>query len=210
MSPRHPLLAAALVISSALLGSTAQAQGGPITPKKELIQKVLQLQMGAIDAIARNLAEQSIAPIAQQVGAVLQARVAPDQREAMARDIQAEFKKYGDDVLPLLRERANKIAPAALSAVMEEKFSEEELKQIITMLEAPIYRKYQSVGPELQKAVLDKLVADTRSSVEPKLMALQEAVGKRLGLTPVAASGAAPASSAAKPKPAAAASAVKK
>ena len=208
MSPRHPLLAAALVISSALLGSTVQAQGGPITAKKELIQKVLQLQMGAIDAIARNLAEQSIAPIAQQVGAVLQARVAPDQREAMARDIQAEFKKYGDDVLPLLRERANKIAPAALSAVMEEKFSEDELKQIIAMLEAPIYRKYQSVGPELQKAVLDKLVADTRSSVEPKLMALQEAVGKRLGLTPVAASGAASGSSAAKPKPAA--SAVKK
>lgn len=175
-------LFAGLAFSLASPGS--QAQGGPISAKKELVQKVLQLQQGAVEAVARGLAEQSIAPLAQQVSAVLQARIAPEQREAAARDIQAEFKKYGDEVLPLLRERAAKLAPSTVGAQLEEKLSEDELKQVIAMLEAPIFRKYQQLGPEMQKALLEKLVAETRPTVEPKLIALQEAVGKRLGLPP--------------------------
>jgi len=116
--------------------------------------------------------------------------VAPEQREATARDLQAEFKKYGDEVIPLLRERATKLAPSAVGPVLEDKLSEDELKQLVTMLEAPIYRKYQSLGGEMQKALMDKVVADTRPIVEPKLKALQESVAKRLGLEAPAAGGA--------------------
>jgi hypothetical protein len=103
----------------------------------------------------------------------------------------------------LLRDRAAKLAPTSVGAVLEEKLSEDELKQLITMLEAPIYRKYQSMGGEMQKALMEKLVADTRPAVEPKLKALQEAVSKRLGLEP-------PASSKKPTAPAAKASAAKK
>ena len=50
---------------------------------------------------------------------------------------------------------------------------------------------------------MEKLVADTRPAVEPKLKALQEAVSKRLGLEP-------PATSKKPTAPAAKASAAKK
>jgi len=166
------------------------AQGASTPAKKDLVQKVLLLQQPSFDALARGLAEQSIAPLGQQVGAVMQNRVAPEQREATARDLQAEFKKYGDEVIPLLRERATKLAPSAVGPVLEDKLSEDELKQLVTMLEAPIYRKYQSLGGEMQKALMDKVVADTRPIVEPKLKALQESVAKRLGLEAPAAGGA--------------------
>jgi hypothetical protein len=194
------LITAVTLVTSCTWGL---AQGTASPAKKELVQKVLVLQQPSFDALARGLAEQSIAPLVQQLGAVLQNRVPPEQREATARDVQAEIKKYGDEVVPLLRDRAAKLAPTSVGAVLEEKLSEDELKQLITMLEAPIYRKYQSMGGEMQKALMEKLVADTRPAVEPKLKALQEAVSKRLGLEP-------PASSKKPTAPAAKASAAKK
>ena len=140
------LITAATLVTSCTWGL---AQGTASPAKKELVQKVLALQQPSFDALARGLAEQSIAPLVQQLGAVLQNRVPPEQREATARDVQAEIKKYGDEVVPLLRDRAAKLAPTSVGAVLEEKLSEDELKQLITMLEAPIYRKYQSMGGEM-------------------------------------------------------------
>jgi len=203
------LITAATLATACTLGL---AQGGATPAKKELAQKVIQLQTPAFEAIARQLAEQSIAPLAQQAGAVLQNRVPPEQREAVAKDVQADFKKYGDEVLPLLRERALKLAPATVGPVLEEKLTEDELKQVIAMLEAPIYRKYQQLGGDMQKALVEKLVADSRSAIEPKIKALQETIAKRFGLTEGQAPASGPAksaSAAAAKKPAAAASAKK-
>jgi hypothetical protein len=180
-------------------GNAASSSSSSSPAKKELVQKVLQLQQAAVENTARSLAEQSIAPLAQQVSAVLQQRIAPDKREALAKEIQGDFKKYADETVPLLRERATKLAPTTIGPLLEEKLSEEELKQTIAMLEAPIYRKYHGLGNEMQRALTEKLVAETRTSVEPKLQALQESLGKRLNAAagaasaPAAASGAKPA-----------------
>lgn len=171
----------AAACSWALAQAPAPAAASPA--KKELVQKVIQLQQPAFEMIARQLAEQSIAPLAQQAGAVLQNRVAAERREAVAHEVQADFKKYGDEVVPMLRERALKLAPTAVGPVLEEKFSEDELKQIIATLESPAYRKYQQVGGDMQKALLEKLVAETRPTVEPKIKALQETLAKRFGLS---------------------------
>jgi len=193
-------LLATTLLAVACTGAVAQGPSANPSAKKELVQKVLQLQQGAVDSIARGLAEQSIAQIAQQATAVLQTRIPAEQREATARDIQAEFKKYGDEVLPLLRERAAKLAPASIGGVLEDKFSEDELKQLVALLESPIHRKYQQTGPDMQKALLEKLVADSRPAVEPKLQALQEAVAKRLGMTTKPAAASTPKSSGSAPR----------
>ena len=195
-------LAAGLAIAlTAGTCTLALAQGAATSTKKELVQKILVLQQGAVDNLARGLAEQSIAPVAQQAMAVLQSKVPAEQREATARDIQADIKKYGDEVVPLLRERGSKLAASTVGALLEERLSEEELKQVVAMIEAPIYLKYQQLGADMQRALLEKLVADTRSVVEPKLTALQDSIGKRLGLPPRPAASAVPAASG---KPAAA------
>ena len=108
IAPLARIACAALLSTVAI---TAMAQGAASPAKKELVQKVLTLQQPSFDALARGLAEQSIAPLVQQLGAVLQNRVPPEQREATARDVQAEIKKYGDEVVLLLRDRAAKLAP---------------------------------------------------------------------------------------------------
>jgi hypothetical protein len=57
------------------------------------------------------------------------------------------------------------------------------------------------MGEEMQQQLIEKLVADTRPTIEPKVRALEQTVARRLGVPAPAASGAprAPARPAAKP-----------
>jgi hypothetical protein len=200
----------ATVLALACVGALAQGASAPASGaagggKAALVQRVLALQQGAADAVALGFARQTVAAMNVQLQEIVRNRVPADQRDAVARDIQAEFKKYGDEVVPMLREHAQKLLAPAVAPVLEQQFSEDELKQVVAMLEAPIYRKYQQVAPEMERALLDKLVPETRSLVEPKFKALQDAVGKRLqAASKQAQSGAsAPRSSASAPRAAA-------
>lgn len=170
-----------LVIVALLVVATGvQAQAAPT--KKELVAKVLLLQQPAIEQAAQALAERPAAQLMQQAGLALQSRVAEDKREATAKEIQADVKKYVDEVVPLVRERAVKLAPTTIGTLLEEKFSEDELKQLIAIIESPVNRKFLQLGGEMQKALLDKLVSETQGAVEPKVKALELSIGKRLGL----------------------------
>ena len=150
--------------------------------KKELIAKVVQLQQGGVDGIARSLVEQPALALMQQAGQVLQTRIAPDKREAMAKAIQADIRKYVEETTPLLRDKAAKLAPGVMGPLLDEKFTEDELKQLVGWLESPVVRRYQQLSPEIQKGLSEKLVAETRAQVEPKLQALDRSVSGRLGL----------------------------
>ena len=162
-----------------------QAQTTPSSPaKKELVARVLTLQQPAIEGMARVLAEQPAAQMMQQAGLALQTRIAPDKREAVGKDIQADLKKYVDEAVPLVRDSALKLAPSTIGALLEEKFTEDELKQLLAIIESPINKKFQQLGGDMQKVLAEKLVADTRSLIEPKVRALDQSIGKRLGLQP--------------------------
>src|SRR5450830_258136 len=182
-----------LVIALLALASGAQAES--TAAKKELVAKVLLLQRPAIEQAAQALAERPAAQMMQQAGIALQSRVAADKREAVAKEIQADVKKYVDEAVPLVRDRAVKLAPSTIGVLLEEKFSEEELKQLIAIIESPVNRKFLQMGDEMQKVLVDKLVAETQGAIEPKIKALEQTISKRLGLPAPSA----PAAKAARP-----------
>lgn len=168
-----------LVLLSAVFG--AQAQSTPA--KKELSARIIKLQQPGIENMARSLAEQPAAGMMEQVRTVLPARVAPDKQEAVAKEINAEVKKYVDEAVPLVRDRAIKLAPSTVGAVLEEKFTEEELRQVIAVMESPAWIKFQQLGPDMQKPLMEKLVAETRPLIDPKIKALDQSIAKSLGVT---------------------------
>lgn len=181
--------ALAIALLTAAVSAQAQSASAPSSAaKKELVAKVLQLQQPGVNNVARQLVTQPAAQMMQQAGIALQQRVAADRREAVARDIQADMRKYAEEMGPVAQEKANKLAPGVLGPILEEKFSEDELRQLIAIIESPVNRKYQALGPEMQKTLADKLVAEMRPAMEPKLRALQKTVAGRLA---PAASGAA-------------------
>lgn len=183
----------------ALLATAVAAQAQSSPAKKELVNRILKLQQPGIEAMARGLAEQPAAELLERAGMALPTRVPADKREAAAKAIDADVKKYLDETVPVVRDRAVKLAPSTIGALLEEKFSEEELKQVVGIIESPVYAKFQQLGGEMQKVLIDKLVADTRGSVEPKVRALEATLSKRLGIeAPAAAATRPPAKAASK------------
>lgn len=178
-----------VLLALCVAAGAAQAQ-----TKKELVAKLLQVQQQGIENIGRTLAAQPAQQMLQAAGQALQ-NVPADKREAVGRGIQADVKKFHDEVEPLLRERAVRLAPAVVGPMYEERLTEDELKQIIAWLESPTSRKLQQVDRDLGNALAEKVFADSKATVEGKLKTLEASIAKRLGVPtrPAApASGAAP------------------
>ena len=211
-------MATMVAVSTLLAAAPARAQGAtpkapaastPAAPapqasasKKALAARLVALQQPALEQLSLNLVEQ---PVRQLVGAVdqaLKARVSADRQEAVARQIQEEIRKYLDEALPLVRDRASKLGASQLGPAFEEKFTEDELRQIITFQESAANRKLQQVLPEISNGLAQKLVAETRGTVEPRFKALDASLAKLLGIAPAAGAGSAPTPSTAPATPA--------
>ncbi len=171
---------------------TVHAQSTPA--KKAFVARILKVQQPAIEGMGRAMAERPAVALMERAGAALPERVAADKRDAVAKDIQADVKKYLDETVPLVASRAVKLAPTTVGPFLEEKFTEEELKQIAAFLESPAISKYQQLSGDMQKVLLEKVLADTRGAVDPKVGALEQSVSKRLGIS--APTGVAPAGAA--------------
>ncbi len=170
-----------LVISAlcAAFGASAQTSPAPLPTspaKKELVKKVLALQQPEVEMLARNLAQEPAARMMQEAGRVLQNQVPEDKREAAVKSLEESAKKYVDEAVPLVRDRAIKLAPSTIGTALEERFTEAELKALIAWLESATYKKYQQVAPDIQRVFMQKLIADARPSIEPKLKTLEESV----------------------------------
>jgi len=189
MFKKSLLIVAMLAGCSAALAQAPAAASGSAA-KKEVIGKILKIQQSGIELLARNLAEEPAASMIARAGPVLAQRIPQDKQEAVAKDIQADAKKYVDEAVPIVRDRAIKLAPTTVGALLEEKFTEEELKQVLAMMQSPVYAKFQSLGGDMQRALTEKLVEETRSIVEPKVRVMEESIARRLGVTNAAGSGA--------------------
>lgn len=180
-TPRAGL--AACLASALLLATTAQAQTASSPAKKELVAKILQAQQPGIDQLARQIVEQPALQLLQRAGSMVQTRVAADQREAVAKDLQADARKFVEETFPIVRQRATAMAPSTIGTLIEEKMTEAELREVLGILESPAWRKFQTLSPDMQRALGEKLVADVKPQVETRLKAMDQAMAKRLGIT---------------------------
>lgn len=170
----NKVLATALIAASCTL-----AQADPAA-KKALVDKVLQLQRPAVEAQARALGERPAALLMQQAAIMVQQRVPVEKREALMKEIQNDLRKYVDETTPLIREQALRLHPTVTGAVIDAKFSEAELKELVAALDAPAFRKYQQSSDEMFRPLNEKLVQDNRPTIEPKIKALEQTLSKRL------------------------------
>jgi hypothetical protein len=172
------------IVTLALLLMATASHAQTSTAKKDLVARILVLQQPAIEQTAQMLVERPALQLQQQAGVALQTRVAPEKREAVAKQVQQDLKQYVDEVGPSVRQQAVKLAPSTIGTLLEERFTEGELKQLIAIIESPLNRKYMQMGGEFQKALGEKLVSQTQTLVVPKVSALEQAIAKDLGLPP--------------------------
>ena len=155
------------------------AQGTASPARKELVQRVLKLQQTGIESVGTGLANQTAGQFMQMAAQGL-ARVPEAKRQAVGTELQAAVRKFQDEATPILRANAVKWAPSTFGTSLEEKLSEDELKVLIAWLESPVSAKYQQVSAEALQALNQKMIADTRPQIEPKLKALEQTVAAKL------------------------------
>jgi uncharacterized protein len=193
------LFTSALMLAAVAAQAQAPSANTSSPAKKELVARILKLQQPGIEVMARSLVEQPAVELMGNAANALPARVPKDKQEAVAKEIQADARKYIDEAAPIVRDRAIKLAPTTIGPLLEEKFTEDELKQIVSIIESPVYGKFQAMGEEMQRTLVEKVIADTRTVIEPKVRALEQTVAKRLGVTSAPGTGSAAPRAPAKP-----------
>ncbi len=185
MTRRLMTLGLAALCAAAAANAQTTGAAAPASPaKKELVARVLKAQQSDIEGVARSLVERPAAQMMQEAGLAMQRQIAPEKREAVGKQIEAEAKKYVDEAMPIVRERALKIAPSTIGAVLEAKMSEDELKALLAWLDSPTYKKYTSLGGEMRNGFVQQLLKEAGPLVEPKAQALDGRIRVILGVPP--------------------------
>jgi len=180
-----------LALALALAASTALAQPSPA--KKALIDKIVALQQQGAENMAGGLVQAPLSQLAQQLHAAMQ-QVPADKREATGKALNAELKKFVEENVPYLKDKIAKALPGTTSALLDERFNEDELKQILAWAESPVSQKFGMVNAELQKAIVQKVMTEAGPTLDGRFKTLQGNLVKQLGLQP-------PAGAASKPAP---------
>ncbi|MDG0835296.1 DUF2059 domain-containing protein, partial [Pelomonas saccharophila] len=162
-------LGLALAVSLALAAGTALAEPSPA--KKALIDKLVQLQQPQAELLARNIVQQPIGPLMQSAGQALQ-QVPAEKREATAKAMEAEIKKFVDDNVAYVKDKAARMAPTTTAAFLDERFTEDELKQVLAWFESPVSKKFGQTQMELNKALLDKVLGEAGPTLQDRFKAL--------------------------------------
>lgn len=170
-----------LGLSLALMAGLPAAWAEADAQKKELVAKLLKLQKNVIEGLAEGLVEQPANQLLQQADTALQSRVPKDKQADVIKGVRADIKKYLDDTSPIIKAKAMTLAPSTIGKMLEEKFSKDELKQLIAILESPVNRRLHELGPEMQRSLSEKLVSESRVDIEPKIRELQSNLSKRFG-----------------------------
>jgi uncharacterized protein len=183
IKPSRPVQAA-LVAACLSFAAAASAQQAPSAEKQKLVQRALALWHVEDAAVA--MAQRPAAEAVQQARIALQGRVPAAKQESTLKEMAPDVQKFVDEVTPIVRDNAVRLKEPVLGPLLAQNFSEEELKQLIAMLESPVKKKFEQLVPQLERAYGERIAADSRAAVDPKLQAMTQAVGSRLRAASIA------------------------
>lgn len=182
------LAALALAAGNAVAATPAATPAAAAAPvaavaippaKQALIDKILKLCN--LDSIGQTMLQMPVSDAVQQARAVLQGRASAEKRDAAMSDIVNEAQKFMDETGPMTRASADKLIPTTVAPLLAERFSEDELRQLVALLEeSPLKKKFETMLPEMKKNLGEKMAADVGPVVNPKLQDLKERIGLRL------------------------------
>lgn len=170
---------ATLVVTLCAASTLAKAQAGTgVDERQALAQRLLELWH--VEEAALRMVQRPALDAMQQARIALQGRVSAQKQEAALKEIAGDVQKYFDETLPPVRDSALRLKPQVLAPLLVQSFSAEELRQLIALLESPVKKKFEKLVPQMERAFGEKVAEQNRATVDPKLQAMQQAVGLKL------------------------------
>ena len=172
-----------LTLIALSLSVTAHAQTAD--PKLEWATKAVALQQGPeLQRLVSQLAESSSQDIVQSWGVKLRTDVPKEKVEQTAQSLNAELKKYNDDVSKIISSKVRKAGADSLVPVYITRFSLDDLKQLVAFFESLAIKKYQAAAPELGNIFVSQLVMETRADVNARAKQFDEVASRIVGAPP--------------------------
>ena len=160
--------AAIALLCAAVLTPAAYAQNKQEQEKKELATRIVNLQKTQdMDALIAQLAGTANRAVVETWLPRLDNMPAARQK-AVADQLDVELKKFNDDVVRLIKTRNERVSLDVLVPAYSERFTADELKQLVAFLESPVIRKYYAANPHMANLLAQKLVDATRADVQAR------------------------------------------
>jgi hypothetical protein len=154
------------------------AQPAASDEKQKLVQRALTLWH--LEDTAVVMIQRPAADAMQQARIALQGRVSAAKQEATLREIATDIQKYVDEATPTVRANALRLKAPTVGPLLAQNFSDDELRQLIALLESPVKKKFESLVPQFERAFGERLAAESRAVVDPKLQTMTQNVGLKL------------------------------
>jgi hypothetical protein len=169
-----------LVILS-LLAAAGQASSAPPAASEEKQKLILRvMQLWHVEDTSIVMVQRPAVDAMQQSRIALQGRVSAAKQEATLKDISTDIQKYVDEATPIVRANAERLKGTIVAPMLAQNFSDEELRQLVALLESPVKKKFESLVPQFERSFGEKLAADSRTAIDPKLEAMTKNVGLKL------------------------------
>ena len=177
-----------LLIAGCAFAVTSQAQ--TVDPKLEWATKVVALQQGAdLDSLVAQLVNRTAQDLAAGWAPRFDARVPKARVPKATAEFNAELAKFAADANKLISGKVAQASSEALVPAYMERFSLDELKQLVTFFESPVIKKYKTATPDLVDIFVKKLVSTTQPDIQVRAKQFDEAAAKIVGTAAPAPTG---------------------
>lgn len=174
---RHIVVASLCALTMAGGPVCAQVQGDEAARQK-LAEKLVTLWHP--ENVAVMMVQKPATDAFQQARIALQGRVSAERRDVVLKDIAKDVQKYVDEATPIAKESAKKDVALTVIPMLVKNFSESELKELISILESPVKKKFEQMVPQMERALGERVAADNRDVIDPKLKEMTKEVGLKL------------------------------
>jgi len=178
LSPYLPAQAQTPAVPAVSAAASAADAINPNDPRLPLARRILKLW--PIEDVGVVMVNRPAVAAMEQSRAAVQGRVVAEKQDRTLADIAKDVQKFIDEASPIAKESAHKLVEPTIVPLLLKNFSEEELKQIISLLESPVKKKFEDLVPVAQAVLGDKVAQDAGPAIKPKLQAMQQTVGNKL------------------------------
>jgi uncharacterized protein len=154
--------------SASTATSTAATAAPASDAKRALAARMIVLQRGPeMERMAYQLTTNAVQPVIERWAPKLEAMPAAKQTKAREQ-LNTELKALGESTRKLIEAQMAKSADSALLQAYLDRFSEDELKEVVALFESPVFKKYQGMAPELGNLWIKDVVEKSRDAVIAK------------------------------------------
>lgn len=146
--------------------------------KQALIDRLLTLWHP--EQVALLMVQRPAADAVQHSRIALQGRVSAEKLESTMKGISEDAKAYLDAATPIAQAAGQAAARSTAAPLLAEQFSEEELKALIAILEAPVRQKFEKLAPNIEGAVGAEVARQAGPAIQPPLDKMKQEVAGKL------------------------------